>query len=231
MGDALYYIRHLALWLALAAGFGCSSVQASAVKQQPPPPEPTAVFRTVEFRSSLKALPRWRQIVQQAPHQFTELSTAGDSLQLKATKQWQRLAISLINAPLKQKLIEVNRFFNRWPYRLDQEVWKRKDYWASPLEFLQRSGDCEDYAIVKYFALRYLGLPAEQLRVVILRDNIRSITHAVLAVYVEEDILILDNLSDPVFSHRRYQHYLPHYSVNEHHRWSHIKPRSTKRAR
>lgn len=230
MGDALCYIRHLILWLALAAGFGCSSVQASAVKQTPPP-EPTAVFRTVEFRSSLKALPRWQQIIQQAPQQFAELSTGGDSLQLKATKQWQRLAIGLINAPLRQKLTEVNRFFNLWPYRLDQEVWQRKDYWASPLEFLRRSGDCEDYAITKYFALRYLGLPAEQLRVVILKDNIRSITHAVLAVYVEEDILILDNLSNPVFSHRRYQHYLPQFSFNESYRWSHIKPRSTEPAR
>ena len=223
MAEAILYIRHLGLWLLLATTLGCSSVQASAVDQCSDEP-PSGVFGTVEFRGSLKALPNWQQIVAVAPEQFIQFSTSGDDQQIKAAKDWQRLAITLINIPVKQQLIGVNSFFNRWPYRLDQEVWQRKDYWATPMEFMRRSGDCEDYAISKYFALRYLGLSADQLRIVILRDTIRSITHAVLDVYVDDDILILDNLSNPVFSHRRYQHYLPQYSVNEQHRWMHIKP-------
>lgn len=230
MAEALLHIRHLALWILLATTVGCSSVQASAVRQERIPPEATAVFATVEFRGSLKALPNWQQIVAVAPTQFAQLSTSEDDLNIVAAKDWKKLAISILNEPPKQKVKAVNGFFNRWPYRLDQEVWQRNDYWATPFEFLRNSGDCEDYAISKYFALRYLGLGAEQLRVVVLHDTIRSITHAVLAVYLDDDILILDNLSNPVFSHRRYQHYIPQYSVNEHHRWMHIKPRVKQRA-
>ena len=48
---------------------------------------------------------------------------------------------------------------------------------------MRMSGDCEDYAIAKFFALRQLGFGAEQMRIVILWDEIRGIGHAVLAVY------------------------------------------------
>jgi len=68
------------------------------------------------------------------------------------------------------------------------------DYWASPLETLgSGAGDCEDYAIVKYVALRELGVSADDLRVVIVRDNKRLTEHAVVAVRFEQKWLVLDN--------------------------------------
>ena len=54
------------------------------------------------------------------------------------------------------------------------------------------SGDCEDYAIAKFFALRELGFANQELRIAVVYDNLRRIGHAVLAVYVEGDILIGD---------------------------------------
>jgi len=68
------------------------------------------------------------------------------------------------------------------------------DYWASPLQTLGSSaGDCEDYAIVKYVALRELGLDDSDLRFVIVHDDKQQVDHAVVAVRYEKQWLILDN--------------------------------------
>ena len=64
----------------------------------------------------------------------------------------------------KEKLIAVNDFFNNVRYAKDITLYKRKDYWATPWEFLGHDmGDCEDYVIAKYFALRYLGIDSKKL--------------------------------------------------------------------
>jgi predicted transglutaminase-like cysteine proteinase len=220
--DELKNIRYLALLGLLLITVGCSSVQASAVQKDRPPP--TGIFATYEFRGSLKALKNWQRVTAVGSEQMAQFSSPQNDSGIRAAAQWRQLLEAERDAPVKQQLIAVNRFFNRWPYRLDSDVWQRNDYWATPLEFLRQSGDCEDYAICKYYALRYMGFDGDRMRIVVVKDTIRSITHAVLAVYIQDDILVLDNMSDPVFSHHRYQHYVPQYSVNEHTRWIHIKP-------
>jgi predicted transglutaminase-like cysteine proteinase len=68
------------------------------------------------------------------------------------------------------------------------------DVWTSPLATLARGGgDCEDYAIAKFVALRRAGLAPDDLRIVVLRDTIRSEDHAVAAVRLDERWLMLDN--------------------------------------
>lgn len=65
----------------------------------------------------------------------------------------------------KMKVEAVNAFFNQMPRGLDETVWGRKDYWATPDELFQkRRGDCEDVAIAKYFTLRKLGISDSRLR-------------------------------------------------------------------
>lgn len=116
------------------------------------------------------------------------------------------------------RLQAVNQFFNRRIlFRSDAEVWGQDDYWASPLEMLDKgAGDCEDYAIGKYFGLLALGVPSIRLRLVYVRAQIGGATqaHMVLAYYATPDAepTILDNLVgelrpasrrpdlDPVFS-------------------------------
>jgi predicted transglutaminase-like cysteine proteinase len=69
-----------------------------------------------------------------------------------------------------------------------------EDYWATPLETLSSgAGDCEDYAIVKYVALRESGIVPDDLRLVIVRDMKGVTDHAVLAVHDDDSWLILDN--------------------------------------
>jgi predicted transglutaminase-like cysteine proteinase len=68
------------------------------------------------------------------------------------------------------------------------------DFWAAPLATLGAgAGDCEDYAIVKYVALRETGIVSADLRFMIVRDIKRKTDHAVVAVRLGEEWLILDN--------------------------------------
>ena len=102
------------------------------------------------------------------------------------------------------RLTAVNDFFNqRIRYATDMEVWGVEDYWTSPLEVLGKgAGDCEDYAIAKYFSLASSGVPVAKLRMVYVRAmlNGKSLAHMVLAYYAQPDAepLILDNLRPEV---------------------------------
>lgn len=99
-----------------------------------------------------------------------------------------------------------------------------EDYWAIIKEFLQNNGDCEDYAITKFYSLRKLGFDNDQLRIVILQDTNLNVAHAVLAVFSADDIVILDNQVTPILSHNDIKHYTPLYSINEKGWWLHLPP-------
>ncbi len=116
----------------------------------------------------------------------------------------------------------VNRAANRQPYRTDAANFGRQDYYASPLEFLDRSGDCEDYAIFKFFALRALGFADAGMRIVLVRRTRDRTAHAVLAVYLDREIYILDNATDRVLPHRAISGYKPLASFNATRGWLHV---------
>ena len=68
------------------------------------------------------------------------------------------------------------------------------DVWSSPLvTFASGAGDCEDYAIAKFVALRHAGISPDDLRIVIMRDTIRGEDHAVAAARLDGHWLMLDN--------------------------------------
>jgi predicted transglutaminase-like cysteine proteinase len=76
----------------------------------------------------------------------------------------------------------------------DDTQWGVDDRWSAPFETLRSGrGDCEDYAIVKYLALLEAGLSEDDVKIVILKTAFPSEDHAVLAVRVDGDWLILDN--------------------------------------
>ena len=138
-------------------------------------------------------------------------------------KRWFALREKIVSGDDFAKAKAVNTFFNTWPYRTDDVVWGVPEYWATPEEFLEKSGDCEDYAITKYYAMRSLGVSADKLRVVAVKDTIRGIGHAVLAVFIKDKAYILDNLSPYVLEHTVLKNYRPQFSVNEHYRWGHAR--------
>lgn len=185
-----------------------------------------ALFGSKEFRAdSLKGLPQWQRVLKQMREQragFVRCAAQAEACTTPIQKAWRGLVQKAKKLDRNAQIKAVNAFFNRIPYRLDSVVYGTSEYWATPAEFMSRSGDCEDFAIAKFFALRQLGFQGESLRVVILWDEIRNIGHSVLAVYRGEEILILDNLSELVVTHQRYKHYIPQYSMNETTRWAHV---------
>jgi predicted transglutaminase-like cysteine proteinase len=137
------------------------------------------------------------------------------------TRSWLELLDGLAGRPAIEQVQAVQRFVNRWAYRTDLANHGRSDLWVTPTEFFARSGDCEDYAIAKYVSLRRLGFPDRQLRLVVLDDTARGIAHAVLAVYLDGGVWILDNLADDALPQARLPHYRPYYSLNEEGGWTH----------
>ena len=121
------------------------------------------------------------------------------------------------------KLNAVNQFFNRRIlFRDDAEVWGQVDYWASPLELLDKGeGDCEDFAIAKYFSLLAVGIPMQKLRLVYVRAQLGGPNgvvqaHMVLAYYAQPlaEPMILDNLITEVRPASRRPDLAPVFSFN-----------------
>ena len=126
------------------------------------------------------------------------------------------------------KLKAVNDFYNqRLAYVEDIDNWGLQDYWASPLESLGKgAGDCEDYAIGKYFTLTSLGLPHARLRMVYVRASIAGapngyVAHMVLAYYPTPDAepLVLDNLQPGIHPAGERPDLLPVFSFNAEGLW------------
>lgn len=134
---------------------------------------------------------------------------------------WRALMSSPRNraAGERQKLELVNDFMNRTLFKTDQEHWGKEDYWAMPIEFLSTNGgDCEDFAIAKYFTLRALGVPEEKLQItyVIKQVNLDNEAHMVLAYFPGSDAepLILDNLNKSIHPTSIRTDLTPVYSFN-----------------
>ncbi len=128
-----------------------------------------------------------------------------------------KLVQELQDKDVKQKLLEVNRFFNQFKYRDDLEQWGVKDYWATPEEFLGvNHGDCEDYVIAKYFVLRSLGISDDHLYLTYVKAVNLNVAHMVLSYFETPGSipLILDNYEPRILVATRRKDLLPVYSFN-----------------
>ena len=91
------------------------------------------------------------------------------------------------------------------------------DFWAAPLTTMRTgAGDCEDYAIVKYLALREVGIAPENIRLMIVHDARRQNNHAVVAVRHDDEWLILDNRTMVMVRAIDAQYYWPLFSLDHH---------------
>nr|WP_259053361.1 transglutaminase-like cysteine peptidase [Klebsiella sp. BIGb0407] len=137
--------------------------------------------------------------------------------------EWTALFNEPHQGDIKKTLNRVNHFFNsRMDFRDDIIVWGQQDYWATPIEFLRKgAGDCEDYALAKYFTLRELGIPASQLRITYVKALQLNQAHMVVAWYATPDAvpLILDNLNTKILPATQRNDLLPVYSFNEQGLW------------
>jgi predicted transglutaminase-like cysteine proteinase len=169
--------------------------------------------------------PQWLSVLER---HIKQDRSDGDALDGEITcqnlQEWHTFLEAIKDRPPLEQLREVNAFANKKKYILDSVNYGVEEYWAIVKEFLLNNGDCEDYAITKFFSLRWLGFQNSELRIVVLQDTNLRIPHAVLAVYFNNDILILDNQLSRIVSHRQIVHYVPIYSINEKHWWLHLPP-------
>tara|TARA_B100000609_G_scaffold180187_1_gene160567 strand:- start:467 stop:1114 length:648 start_codon:yes stop_codon:yes gene_type:complete len=191
--------------------------------------QPQRLFGTVEFKSgNLQALPKWLDILDKLKEEnktFSACAADFNACSSPVMRHWYEFEKNARTLKTdREKIKAVNDYVNNWPYKNDISAWQKSDYWATPSEFFANSGDCEDFAITKYFLLTRLGIAKDRMRLVVVNDTLRQIPHAVLAVYTEDDILILDSLVNAALSHKRFLQYIPYYSVNKNSRWAHIKP-------
>lgn len=123
----------------------------------------------------------------------------------------------LQNKKIRQQLVEVNNFFNQFNYKDDLSQWGVDDYWATPEEFIGvNTGDCEDYVISKYFALRSLGVADEHLYLTYVKAINENIAHMVLSYFeTPRSIpLILDNYNPQILRADKRKDLVPVYSFN-----------------
>lgn len=116
---------------------------------------------------------------------------------------WHSMLLSVKDMKDEDKLKRVNEFFNRRvAWSEDQAIWGQLDYWATPMETIGKGlGDCEDFAIAKYFTLVNLGIPITKLRLIYVKAKVSNLpnsqdqAHMVLAYYLnpQSEPLIMDN--------------------------------------
>ncbi|MEO1885704.1 MAG: transglutaminase-like cysteine peptidase [Methylococcales bacterium] len=136
----------------------------------------------------------------------------------KRVATWRDLMIVKTPQTEREILTRVNDFFNqRTRFVNDSKLWNVKDYWATPLEFLVKgAGDCEDYAIAKYFTLKALGVDDKKMRLTYVKALKLNQAHMVLTYFETPRSvpLVLDNLVTAIKPALQRKDLLPVYSFN-----------------
>ena len=183
------------------------------------------LFGSRELRSSnIGFFPKWTGALERAAAEALGTRAACKPVspgRCIGGADWGRFLVSLAGAPREVQLEAVNRYVNQAPYLPDLLNYGARDHWATPVELFARGGDCEDYAIAKFVALRALGFSNSRLRLVVVQDLKRRRPHAVLAVNVNDRALVLDNQLPWIVPAEALGHYRPFYSVNEENLWRH----------
>lgn len=152
-------------------------------------------------------------ILQKAEQRYGNLGLAKGRIEA-----WDELINSNLGKSESELLQTTNRFFNRQlRFVDDSQNWRQNDYWASPIEALVKgAGDCEDYAIAKYFTLRRLGVPSEKLRITYVKALRYNQAHMVLTYYATPSAmpLVLDNLISEIRPASQRKDLLPVYAFN-----------------
>jgi len=145
---------------------------------------------------------------------------------------WQQLITENQDLTEQEKLNRVNTFFNaNIQFIDDQALWDLKDYWATPLETLSKGGgDCEDYAIAKYFTLKRLGVDESKLRLTYVKAIELNQAHMVLTYFENKraEPLVLDDLIIDIKYATQKTDLIPVYSFNGDSLWL-TKPKENKR--
>jgi len=158
--------------------------------------EPFGLFASRISAGGLRE--KWMGVERKLDDERVQLALCdGDRARCVAPAALQFLAI-VDNARAREgraRLGEINRAINLAIRSMsDLAQYGQIDVWSSPLvTFTTGAGDCEDYAIAKFVALRMAGVSSDDLRIVVMRDTIRGEDHAVAMARLDDHWLTLDN--------------------------------------
>lgn len=162
---------------------------------------------------------KWRAVEQslRSEAEAIERCKADDEACSVAARRFVGIAGAASVADPYARIKSVNRNVNQAiRYVSDFEQHGVADRWSSPLTTLAAGkGDCEDYAILKYVALRAAGVATEDLKLVLVRDTAVRQDHAVLMVRVDQRWLVLDNRSATLFETADVRHFMPLFAIDE----------------
>ena len=202
-----------------AAPVGATARPAVAALQSDEP------FGLVTFRAPEGLLwVKWRKLEAELAAEARVLSQCQadpEHCSNAAARKYQALIGEARRLPGRAKIAWLNRTINAAiRYTSDQDQYGVPDLWTAPLATLNTGqGDCEDYAIAKYIALRDAGFSSDDLRLLIVRDRVARQDHAVAGVRQDGRWLMLDNRHDVLLEHKDAGHFTPLFVLD----WSGVK--------
>jgi predicted transglutaminase-like cysteine proteinase len=172
----------------------------------------------------LAANAKWRRIVDERPASLPGIACADSSLERCASSPWNRwhdLVRKVSALDGEERLQAANEGINALlPYANDEDVYGVGDYWATLQESMARGrGDCEDIAIAKMWLLNAAGVDLSNMRLVVLKDTLRNLDHAVLSVVEDGHQYVLDNTAWKVGRADWMRGYRPIYALSAQQSW------------
>src|SRR5467141_1872318 len=180
--------------------------------------EPFGLFASTLSFGSLRE--KWLGVERKLDDERVQLALCdGDRDRCVSPAALQFLAI-VENAKAREgraRLGEINRAINLAIRPMsDLAQYGEIDVWSSPLvTFVNGAGDCEDYAIAKFVALRQTGISPEDLRIVIMHDTVRGEDHAVAAARLDGHWLTLDNRRMAMVEDAYVRNYRPLFVIDQ----------------
>lgn len=141
---------------------------------------------------------KWRGVERQIDDEMLVLALCEED-RSKCTSPAAKKFLAIVDAGKvkngRARAGEINRALNLAARPGDDlALYGEIDVWRAPLAFLTAgAGDCEDYAIAKFVALRAAGVASGDLRIVIMRDTLRQEDHAVTSIRLDGRWWLLDN--------------------------------------
>lgn len=131
---------------------------------------------------------------------------------------WNQTVAMLKTLPRAEQVRQVNDLVNKMGYWSDWDLYREADHWATPEEmFYKGGGDCEDFALFKYFLLRAAGVPAEDMRLTLVAYNDQA--HLVGLVMVDGSPMVLDCIVLKTMPPEEMKQYQAVYSLSETSAW------------
>jgi predicted transglutaminase-like cysteine proteinase len=120
----------------------------------------------------------------------------------------------------------VNQFVNSSVrFQSDGTLEEVLDEWATPISLIsQAEGDCEDFALAKFWLLEMLGVDSSDLYIVVVQDLVVQVPHAFLAVRSGSEVWLLDSRADRPLSPDEIEGVVPVVTIGDSAAYLHGRP-------